>query len=130
MPRSLPLCLLVCCATLAAADGVRFDMGGPSTPLAPGYTRVTPADILADGKAFGWTKAPMTFLFRGEMGRDASARMQQLGFVVTEVKEDTFRLLGKDDDTGHPLVVHIGHSNGLTVVTTFSKDFYDRRAGK
>ena len=74
--------------------------------------------------------AGQTFIFRGEMSRDASARMQQLGFVVTEVKEDTFRLLGKDDDTGHPLVVHIGHSNGLTVVTTFSKDFYDRRAGK
>ena len=74
--------------------------------------------------------AGQTFIFRGEMGRDASARMQQLGFVVTEVKEDTFRLLGKDDDTGHPLVVHIGYNNGLTVVTTFAKDFYDRRAGK
>ena len=74
--------------------------------------------------------AGQTFLFRGEMSRDASARMQQLGFVVTEAKEDTARLLGKDDDTGHPLVVHIGNNNGLTVVTTFAKDFYDRRAGK
>jgi len=71
--------------------------------------------------------AGQTFIFRGEMSRDASARLQRLGFVVTEAKEDTFRLLGKDDDTGRPLVVHIGHSDGLTVVTTFAKDFYDRQ---
>ena len=71
--------------------------------------------------------AGQTFIFRGEMSRDASSRLQRLGFVVTEEKEDAFRLLGKDDDTGHPLVVHIGHSDGLTVVTTFAKEFYDRR---
>ncbi len=71
--------------------------------------------------------AGQTFIFRGEMGRDASGRLQQLGFVVTEAKEGTFRLLGKDDDTGRPLVVHIGHSDGLTVVTTLDKAFYDRQ---
>ena len=40
--------------------------------------------------------------------------------------EDSFRFLGKDDDTGQPLIVHVGHSNGLTVVSTFEKGFYDQ----
>jgi len=71
--------------------------------------------------------AGQTFIFQGEMGRDAAGRLRQLGFVITEEKEGTFRLLGKDDDTDRPLVVHIGHSDGLTVVTAFDKAFYDRR---
>ncbi len=53
-------------AALAHADTYRFDMGGPNTPLAPGYTRVTPAERVRPDQPCGWTKAPMTFLFRGE----------------------------------------------------------------
>lgn len=71
--------------------------------------------------------AGQTFIFQGEMGKEAAERLKILGFVVTEEKEGMFRLLGKDDDTGQPLMVHIGHSDGLTVVTTFEKGFYDRR---
>lgn len=68
-----------------------------------------------------------TYLFQGEMGREAAAKLKTLGFSVLEERGDYFRFLGKDDDTGHPLVVQIGHENGLTVVSTFEKDFYDRR---
>jgi len=57
---------ILCLGTLALADSYHFDMGGPSTPLAAGYTRVTPAERFAPDKPFGWTKAPMGFLFRGE----------------------------------------------------------------
>jgi hypothetical protein len=68
-----------------------------------------------------------SFIFQGEMGRQAAERLQEDGFMLTEEKGDTFRLLGKDDDTGQPLVVHILQSTGLTIVMTFEKEFYDRR---
>ena len=96
MRRATLLAMALLCATLAAADGVRFDMGGPSTPLAPGYTRVTPADMLADGKAFGWTKAPMTFLFRGEPTNPYLAQgptgpeFSLLSDAVLSLEENTF----------------------------------------
>jgi hypothetical protein len=68
-----------------------------------------------------------SFIFQGEMGRQAAERLQEDGFTLTEEKGDAFRLLGKDDDTGQPLVVHVLQSPGLTIVMTFEKDFYDRR---
>jgi hypothetical protein len=67
------------------------------------------------------------FVFQGEMGNDAADRLKKNGFVLTEEKEGAFRLLGKDDDTGRPLMIHIIHDNGLTVIMTFEKHFYDRR---
>jgi hypothetical protein len=67
------------------------------------------------------------FVFEGEMGREAADRLKKNGFIITEEKDGTFRLLGKDDDTGYPVMVHIILNNGLTVVMTFEKDFYDRR---
>ena len=42
-------------------------------------------------------------------------------------KGASFRLSGKDDDTGRPIVVTIGENNDLTTVMTFEKGFYDRR---
>ncbi|MCX5813701.1 MAG: hypothetical protein NT178_14315 [Proteobacteria bacterium] len=68
-----------------------------------------------------------SFVFQGEMGKEAADRLKKNGFIITEEKEGTFRLLGKDDDTGNPLMVHIILNNGLTVIMTFEKDFYDRR---
>ncbi|MEI6154614.1 MAG: hypothetical protein WCQ90_11060 [Deltaproteobacteria bacterium] len=60
------------------------------------------------------------------MSREAAERLKKHGFIVMEEKETAFRLLGKDDDTGQPLVVSITLNNGLTIVTTFEKGFYDR----
>ena len=69
--------------------------------------------------------AGLSFIFQGEMGRQAVEMLQQDGFTLTEEKGDMFRLLGKDDDTGQPLVVQIFQGGGLTVVMTFEKGFYD-----
>ena len=71
--------------------------------------------------------AGQAFIFQGEMSREAAERLKKHGFIVTEEKETAFRLLGKDDDTGQPLVVSITLNNGLTIVTTFEKGFYDRQ---
>lgn len=66
------------------------------------------------------------FVFKGEMGKEAADRLKKNGFTIMEEKEGAFRLLGKDDDTGRPLMVHIILNNGLTVLMSFEKDFYDR----
>lgn len=71
--------------------------------------------------------AGQAFIFQGEMGKEAAERLKKHGFIVTEEKGGAFRLLGKDDDTGQPLVVSITLNNGLTIVMTFEKGFYDRR---
>lgn len=71
--------------------------------------------------------AGQSFVFQGEMSREASERLKKHGFTVVDVKKGDMLLAGKDDDTGKPLVVHIVTDNGMTVVTTFEKSFYDRR---
>jgi len=70
--------------------------------------------------------AGQSFIFQGEMGKQAAEKLRQDGFTLIEEKGETFRLLGKDDDTGQPLVVQIFQGGGLTVVMTFEKGFYDR----
>lgn len=74
----------------------------------------------------GRTLAGQSFVFRGEMDTVVAARLGKLGFAVLEGPAGAIRLTGKDDDTGHPLVAHISHQHGMTVVTTFEKGFYDR----
>ena len=71
--------------------------------------------------------AGQSFIFQGEMGKQTAEWFKEHGFQLTEEKGDTFRLLGNDDDTGKPLVVHILQRSGMTVVMTFEKEFYDRR---
>lgn len=44
----------------------RFDMGPDSGPVAAGYTKVTPAHLLAGNPAFGWTARPYTTIYRNE----------------------------------------------------------------
>ncbi len=61
------------------------------------------------------------------MDKEAAEHLKKLGFTVMEEHGGTLRLLGKDDDTGQPIVVNIALNNGLTVITTFEKGFYDRR---
>lgn len=69
----------------------------------------------------------MAYVFKEEMSKAAAERLKKHGFVITEETKGTYRLLGKDDDTGTPLMAHILSNNGLTMVMTFEKSFYDRR---
>lgn len=71
--------------------------------------------------------AGQTFIFKGKMGNEAADRLKRLGFAVLENAKGTYRLLGKDDDTGRPLVAYITHEKDMTVIMTFEKDFYDRQ---
>ena len=71
-----------------------------------------------------------TFIFTGNVAAQTAARMKTIGFTSLEEKGDYFRLAGKDDDTGRPIVVTIGQLNDLTTVTTFEKGFYERRANR
>jgi hypothetical protein len=64
------------------------------------------------------------FIFEGSQGKQSADRLKQLGFAVMEEKGGTFRLLGKDDDTGHPLVIYIFEKDGVTTVMTFEEAFY------
>jgi hypothetical protein len=70
--------------------------------------------------------AGQAFVFQGKVDREAAERLKKHGFTVMEDTEGAYRLLGKDDDSGHPLVAHIVLTNGMTVIMTFEKGFYDR----
>jgi hypothetical protein len=74
--------------------------------------------------------AGQAFVFQGKVDKVAAERLQKLGFTVLEDSEGAFRLLGKDDDTGQPLVATITLNNGMTVIMTFEKGFYDRMVAK
>ena len=67
-------------------------------------------------------------IFRGNVAKPTADRLMEDGFTLLEEKGAFFRLAGKDDDTGHPVVVTISENNDLTTVMTFEKGFYDRRA--
>ena len=67
------------------------------------------------------------FIFRGNVAKRTAERLKEIGFTLLDEKGPTFRLSGKDDDTGRPIVVTIGENNDLTTVMTFEKGFYDRR---
>ena len=71
--------------------------------------------------------AGQAFIFQGEMDKETAERLKKHGFVVMEEKKGTLSLLGKDDDNRQAIVVNIALNNGLTIVTTFEKGFYDRR---
>ena len=51
--------------------------------------------------------------------------MKTHGFIHYKTKDGVDRLLGKDDDTGAPIVVVILEESGLTTVITFEKTFYE-----
>lgn len=68
-----------------------------------------------------------TFMFAGEMTEEAAERLKKHGFTIIEEKGIALKLLGKDDDTGRQLVVHVYKEMGMTVVMTFEKDFYDKQ---
>lgn len=66
------------------------------------------------------------FIFQGKVDKEAAERLVHNGYRVTEESGGVFRLEGKDDDTGQPLVARITLDNGITVIMTFEKGFYDR----
>lgn len=71
--------------------------------------------------------AGQSFIFQGEIAKEAADRIKLNGFTLLKEDNGTFLLLGNDDDTSQPIVVHIGQNSGMTTVTTFEKSFYDRR---
>jgi len=60
------------------------------------------------------------------VNKEAAERLTKHGFVVLESTDGAYRYAGKDDDFGHPLVAQITNYNGMTVIMTFEKGFYDR----
>ncbi len=72
--------------------------------------------------------AGQSFMFAGEMTAQAAERLKKHGFALLEKKNAAYRLLGNDDDTGRVFMVHVFSENGITVVMTFEKDFYDRHS--
>lgn len=93
---SLTALLLVMSLTLGSAASYRFDMGGPNTPVAKGYTRVIPADLYTTDKGFGWAKPGVYYLFRSEptnpyLGQgEAGFEFALLSDAVLSIKENTF----------------------------------------
>lgn len=69
----------------------------------------------------------LAYVFRVDMEREAVERFRQFGFTLLREEGGTYRLVGKDDDTGQPLVVTVSDANGMTIVMSFEKGFYDRR---
>jgi hypothetical protein len=66
------------------------------------------------------------FIFDGRVARQSAARMKEIGFSLAEENEYSFRFLGKDDDSGLPIVVTISEQEGITTIMIFEKEFYDR----
>jgi hypothetical protein len=86
--------------SLCHADTYRFDMGGPATPVAAGFTRVTAADIIGEGKSFGWAKAPAMVVYRNEPTNPWFAQADSLEYALysdglLSIEENTFILLVK-----------------------------------
>ncbi len=71
--------------------------------------------------------AGQVFVFSGTIATETAGQIKMAGFTVLENRDDSFRFAGKDDDTGQPLVVVVKESEGLTIVMTFEKSFYERR---
>lgn len=68
-----------------------------------------------------------SFVFQGNSAREVAERLKKGLFSTLEGKGTSLRLVGRDDDTGRPLVAIVTENDGLTTVTTFEKGFYDKR---
>lgn len=105
------------------------DMGGIRVEL---YLVHDAAPLVSAGLFYEKAQllAGTSLIFKGDVAAQTIARMKTLGFDVREAKGDYARLIGKDDDTGQPIVVTISRLDELTTVTTFEKGFYERRANQ
>jgi hypothetical protein len=65
------------------------------------------------------------FIFKGIINRDAAARLVHHGYRVLEESGEVFKLTGKDDDSGQPLLASITLENDMTIIMTFEKGFYE-----
>ncbi|MHB8771074.1 MAG: hypothetical protein ACYC7J_08765 [Syntrophales bacterium] len=123
MPKSAVVSILgTPASTHEMAEGLKIDLYTPiDTPhlVSAGYL------YEEDGRLGGHA-----YVFQGNVARQAAARLKEHGFTLREERAGTFRLSGKDDDTGAPVVVTIGEQADLTTVLTFEKGFYDRRVQK
>ncbi len=70
----------------------------------------------------------LAYIFQGEVEKEVAQDLKKLGFTALgEESASSVRLLGKDDDTGEPIVVYVSAAHGNTEVVTVEKLFYDRR---
>lgn len=115
-------------AILGAPDKVA-DMGGLTVDL---YMVSQAEPLVSAGYFYGKNSvlAGHTLIFRGDVAARTAARMKEHGFTSEMETGEYFRMAGKDDDSGHPVVVTISRVDELTTVTTFEKDFYERRADR
>ena len=65
------------------------------------------------------------FIFEGATAEIALERLKTHGFIHYSNTNGVNRLLGKDDDTGEPVVVVILEEGGWTKVITFEKTYYE-----
>ncbi len=72
------------------------------------------------------TLKAQAFMFEGSVARQSAERLKEIGFSLVESRGASFQLLGKDDDTGCPIVVIIFEQGKATTVMIFEKEFYDR----
>ena len=70
------------------------------------------------------------YVFKGASATAAMERLKGHGFIHYATTDGVTRLLGRDDDTGAPLVVVILEEGGWTKVITFEKGFYERALKK
>ena len=70
------------------------------------------------------------FVFEGSVKDDAAERLKKNGFSLVEENQGAILLVGKDDDTGRPIMVSVSEKGGLTTVVTFEKGFYQKSGEK
>ncbi len=63
-------------------------------------------------------------MFEGKVARQSAEHMKSIGFSLVDEKENSYRLLGKDDDSGLPIVVSIFEQGEMTTIMTFEEGFY------
>ena len=122
MPKSEVVSLLGAADNTTEMGGLKVDLytlGGANTLVGAGY-------IYEHESAL----AGHAFIFKGNVAKKAADRLREIGFTLLEGSGPSFRLAGKDDDTGRPVVITIGENNDLTTVITFEKGFYDRQVNK
>lgn len=112
-------------AILGKPDKVT-DLGGLTVEL---YQVHNAAPLLSFGLFYEHEHAlaGSTLIFKGDVTADTLTRMKKYGFRSLEEKGAYTRLEGKDDDTGHPIIITISLLEDLTTVTTFEKAFYEQR---
>ena len=115
-------------AILGAPDKVT-DLGGLAVEL---YLVHAAAPLLSVGLFYEHERAlaGTALIFKGNTAAETLARLKRHSFKVLEEKGDYLRLEGKDDDTGHPVIVTISRLEDLTTVTTFEKAFYEQRSNR